>query len=602
MDRSRSDARVSPGTDAASSWDIRLEVSMLTSQLLSGDQLLEGIADGGPDRVSTTRHANDPAVAKVQRGLLIRDPDCLPRFGADGSYGSETAAAVHAFKVDELGVNEGDVVDDVGPQTVVRLDQIALAAENPTPPAQQLFIRQDVYTLQPTAASPLHPIIAAYARAVEVLRTDAGPGPERSWTHHTQVHGMRPDPADGLRNTCQHATWYFLPWHRMELFWFESICRSIITGLPDIDDETKQTWALPYWDYDRDGARALPFAFRSATLDGRPNPLFEVDRGPGINGGSERMTDDITTSRFWFPQTRFSSNQPALSSFGGFRTGFHHPIGDFPFGQLEGGPHNNVHGTIGGRMNNPNTAAGDPIFYLHHANIDRLWEVWRQNTGVGQDETDGAYLSLSFNFLDETGATRPHEPQGVVDTGPQLDYTYADTSVPGSASSRGRRSAPVNQPGNSPRTVGSISEPLDVVSGQPNSVVIALDELPSPDRRMAGRVRMMLMVEHITASATPDGVLGLFVTPSDGSDEELAGTLPMFGLLEADDPDAEHGLSFVFDITDLLADLTSRDAFDPAGLSVAVRPVGDPDGLLDGLPDVSIGNISLLVADDDGSA
>ena len=53
-------------------------------------------------------------------------------------------------------------------------------------------------------------------------------GQQRWWSHHTQVHGMFPDPNDGLRNQCQHFCWYFLPWHRMYLHSFEAICRSII--------------------------------------------------------------------------------------------------------------------------------------------------------------------------------------------------------------------------------------------------------------------------------------------------------------------------------------------------------------------------------------
>jgi hypothetical protein len=32
-------------------------------------------------------------------------------------------------------------------------------------------------------------------------------------------------------------------------------------------------------------------------------------------------------------------------------------------------------------MVRPETAAQDPIFWLHHANIDRLWERWLQLGG-----------------------------------------------------------------------------------------------------------------------------------------------------------------------------------------------------------------------------
>lgn len=100
----------------------------MLSQLFAGDVLLDQIADDRA-RISRTQHADDPAVGKIQTALLIWDPGCLPSFGADGNYGNETAQAVVRFKRDELGVPPQSIVDDVGPETVKRLDQIALAAE-----------------------------------------------------------------------------------------------------------------------------------------------------------------------------------------------------------------------------------------------------------------------------------------------------------------------------------------------------------------------------------------------------------------------------------------------------------------------------------------
>lgn len=103
---------------------------MLQSALFAGDSLLQDIADNvGGVRISRHENANSPSVIKVQQALLIRDPGCLPVSGADGVFGGESAAAVHRFKVDELGVEESQVIDDVGPLTVQRLDEIALAAE-----------------------------------------------------------------------------------------------------------------------------------------------------------------------------------------------------------------------------------------------------------------------------------------------------------------------------------------------------------------------------------------------------------------------------------------------------------------------------------------
>ena len=45
---------------------------------------------------------------------------------------------------------------------------------------------------------------------------------------------------------------------------------------------------------------------------------------------------------------------------------------------LELGAHAAVHIAIGGTMNSSSSPA-DPIFFLHHANIDRIWAEWQEN-------------------------------------------------------------------------------------------------------------------------------------------------------------------------------------------------------------------------------
>lgn len=40
--------------------------------------------------------------------------------------------------------------------------------------------------------------------------------------------------------------------------------------------------------------------------------------------------------------------------------------------------HNHGHSWIGGIMNNTSTSPTDPMFWLHHAEVDRLWQIWRQ--------------------------------------------------------------------------------------------------------------------------------------------------------------------------------------------------------------------------------
>ena len=95
--------------------------------------LLEAIAAGGPERISRFQNSAAPAVLKVQQALLLWDAAALPLHGPDGIYGQESASAVVRFKVVELQVPPGELFDDVGPRTVIRLDEIAKAAEPPIP-------------------------------------------------------------------------------------------------------------------------------------------------------------------------------------------------------------------------------------------------------------------------------------------------------------------------------------------------------------------------------------------------------------------------------------------------------------------------------------
>jgi tyrosinase len=53
---------------------------------------------------------------------------------------------------------------------------------------------------------------------------------------------------------------------------------------------------------------------------------------------------------------------------------------------LEGRPHNRVHIWVNGTMSNIPTAPADPLFWMHHAMIDRIWALWEAkpaNAGKG---------------------------------------------------------------------------------------------------------------------------------------------------------------------------------------------------------------------------
>lgn len=155
---------------------------------------------------------------------------------------------------------------------------------------------------------------------------------------------------------------------------------------------------------------------------------------------------------------RFAGVRGGSQGFGGLQTPFSHRA-EVVSGLLEESPHNNVHSMIGGfirgeddqnpRMNGlmsmPETAALDPIFWIHHANIDRLWEVWlRRRASPGKPahanpNTDDAWMQ---GPADRTFAMP--RPDGTVakvkaadiESLTKTDYVYEDVSDPLSGGTR----------------------------------------------------------------------------------------------------------------------------------------------------------------------
>lgn len=87
------------------------------------------------------------------------------------------------------------------------------------------------------------------------------------------------------------------------------------------------------------------------------------------------------------------------------------------------------------------TAPLDPIFWLHHCNIDRLWEVWVQrqkhlgvldrNPKTAGLAPTGGWLDEPFDFHDDSGSPVRMTSREVLDTRlPALSYEYDDTSDP----------------------------------------------------------------------------------------------------------------------------------------------------------------------------
>lgn len=214
--------------------------------------------------------------------------------------------------------------------------------------------------------------LTAFKKGVAVMKSRAATDPT-SWTYQAAIHGSSATPAQIAWSTCQHNTTHFLSWHRMYICFFERILRKA-SGLPSL--------GLPYWNYSDAAdttARFLPAAFRDTT-----STLFTSNRNAAINAGTGQL----------------SASAVSLAS---VITG---PTGFYPFSSnVNGTPHGAVHGGVGGGMGAFNTAGLDPIFWLHHCNIDRLWNRWLAGGGGRSNPaaTDTVWNTTNFTFFDENG-------------------------------------------------------------------------------------------------------------------------------------------------------------------------------------------------------
>ena len=269
------------------------------------------------------------------------------------------------------------------------------------------FRRRDIWSLDDD-----DPIVVGYANAVAAMKAKPK-GDPTSWSYQAAIHGSQASRTRPAYNQCRHGGWYFVSWHRMYLYFFERIVRAEVVASGGPED-----WALPFWNYEAGGrTNRLPRPFRrSRRRDGSRNPLHVARRAPGINRGAG-LPPEITSSAFALSRTAFTG----VGEFGGGRTS---ALGQFwsETGRLEQTPHNDVHVAIGGLMGDPDTAAEDPIFWLHHANIDRLWWQWQK---TGSDPRRSAWRDQSFDFFDVGGTPVTMTAAEVVHTR-RLRYTYEE--------------------------------------------------------------------------------------------------------------------------------------------------------------------------------
>lgn len=223
------------------------------------------------------------------------------------------------------------------------------------------------------------PTYASLCNAVSLMCANKNSRDPASWSYWPAVHNTY----------CPHGKPYFLAWHRGFLYRFEGWLRKV-SGDPNL--------VLPYWNYYANPQ--VPAQFLDPTT-----PLYH----------SGRTGSDVSGALSLDP---FANN---ITNFQRGLTNAFEPL-------LETRPHNPVHNLIGGIMSSVHYSPWDPLFWVHHASIDRLWAAWSAaGGGRQQPATSDSYWNLSFQY---GAAIKPVPAVWTTTTTRYFGYQYDDETMP----------------------------------------------------------------------------------------------------------------------------------------------------------------------------
>lgn len=266
------------------------------------------------------------------------------------------------------------------------------------------------------------------AQAPSIIPEAQADGAESRYDDYVWMHQVALNPATSIHNGPA-----FGPWHREFMRHFEHDLRIVVN-----DDSI----TIPYWDWTlarQPGDDGWPFTDTDtdATAD-----EFLGGFGTGVGGAVETglfafakgnwninikdravEPDFLTRAAAPDPTTVFDPNGPPflpIPSWAQLTLGLN-PYDDVPFNEdprtipwseieisfrklLELLLHNPVHNWVDGNMM---TAASpnDPVFFLHHAAIDRLWSIWQDKFPNEPDFAPDSGANAGHNSADDMSVT-----------------------------------------------------------------------------------------------------------------------------------------------------------------------------------------------------
>jgi tyrosinase len=458
--------------------------------------------------------------------------------------------------------------------------------------------------------------------------------------------GLIPPPLNEYWGHCTHGAaqveQYFLPWHRIYIYFYEVIIRGHVKDLGGPDD-----WALPYWNYSYKNPgdpsppwpRArLPWVFCQEKLpDGSGNPLYVDDikfRGlqPTWPSGPQQGATMYLVN----------TTPPYAAAYGNaiYQDPNNESDGFNP--TLDGTPHGMVHVDTGtgsqvlsntGWMYRTQTAGFDPIFWLHHSQVDRLWVGWNAlggpNPGGGwltAADDDPQLRPVRWNFwedceIDNKFVVYPGEmldPENLA--GEHFPYSYRYQDLPAEpdgqipALLKLAEAVPTEllravRPSDSnalpeaaaERELASDETGLEVHHQAATTRIALPAEAPELLRAFAPEVdeeppRVMLYLEQITGADAGNYLVYVNDTEVDRDTADqvpnFVGAFTAFGADHHEGHEGHGGMSASYDITDLVAYLRARGEWDEEHVDVTIVPAA-PEGFDLVTGPVNVGRISI---------
>jgi len=378
--------------------------------------------------------------------------------------------------------------------------------------------------------------------------------------------------ANATWNTCQSHSGQnsnnFLPWHRMYLYFMEQIVRQV-SGRAD--------FAMPYWNYtsgDPALRGVLPLQFRSPS-DPLNASLYRSTRTTLANSGQ--------------PIQKYQPGDPmdigaamAATSYStvGAVQGFCRAI--------DSGIHGRIHVLVGTSkgMGAVPYAARDPLFWVHHSSIDRMWASWNANGGA--NPTTASWAAKTFVFADGNGQRVSSALKDYFDTA-ALGYAYDALIPPPAASASTLISATTRSSGD--RVPEAIAHSRTAANLGATPVHVALLPLPGTqgttvlglDPRQSDR-RTYLVIKDLHTWKQPEVLFDVYLRPARGGGLGRASHVGNINFFDAEFHDHGGGAMadvvgenfFSFDVTELLRGIARRHEDARDALTVTFVPGGRP--------------------------